>query len=187
MNIILYKSSAESIRLDKSNYITKSIELQGSLRQSTSIINPSIIIELNNANVTKVVDSMNLGVVDSSNELIAYVETIMFNENYAYIPQFERYYFIDDMVSIRNNVWEIKMRVDVLMSFKDKILQQDAYILRNEFDYNDEIVDSELPLETIPKTEIVTLTNDLMDDNEDADADYYVLTAVANENEEYSL
>lgn len=41
--------------------------------------------------------------------------------NYAYIPDFGRYYFIRDMVSARTGVWRISMQVDVLQSFKNDI------------------------------------------------------------------
>ena len=34
--------------------------------------------------------------------------------NYMYIDDFKRYYFIDDIVSKNNNLWEISGHVDVL-------------------------------------------------------------------------
>lgn len=42
--------------------------------------------------------------------------------NYAYIPEFGRYYFISDMVHVSKGLWRISMQVDVLESFKNYIL-----------------------------------------------------------------
>ena len=42
--------------------------------------------------------------------------------NYAYIPDFRRYYFITKFTNVVNNVWEVEFKVDPLMSFKGDIL-----------------------------------------------------------------
>lgn len=56
--------------------------------------------------------------------------------NYAYIPEFGRYYYIGNPVSVRENLWEIPFSVDVLESWKSQIKQQDAIIERQENEYN---------------------------------------------------
>ena len=56
--------------------------------------------------------------------------------NYAYIPEFNRYYFIGNPVSVRENLWEIPFTVDVLESWKIQIKQQEAIIERQENKYN---------------------------------------------------
>lgn len=66
----------------------------GTLREETSVISPVILMELENPS----------------------------GYNYAYIPEFGRYYFISDMVSVRKGLWRISMKVDVLESFKNYIL-----------------------------------------------------------------
>lgn len=48
--------------------------------------------------------------------------------NYMYISQFNRYYYIDDIVSIANNRWEVSSHVDVLQTYMDTILSNDAII-----------------------------------------------------------
>lgn len=48
--------------------------------------------------------------------------------NYMYIPQFNRYYFIDDKVSVGNNRWEILAHVDPLETFRDELLLQDVIV-----------------------------------------------------------
>lgn len=66
----------------------------GTLREETSVISPVVLMELENPS----------------------------GYNYAYIPEFSRYYFISDMVSVRKGLWRISMKVDVLESFKNYIL-----------------------------------------------------------------
>lgn len=61
--------------------------LNGRLRNESSITNPSILIEYDGA---------------------------LQNVNYFYIPQFQRYYFVTDIKSIRNNIYEISGHCDVL-------------------------------------------------------------------------
>lgn len=56
--------------------------------------------------------------------------------NYMYIPTFERYYFIDDIKSVNNNVWEIAGHVDVLETYKNSILSNSAIIKRQSAQYN---------------------------------------------------
>lgn len=56
--------------------------------------------------------------------------------NYLYLPAFKRYYFIDDIISVGNNLWEIHCHVDVLYTYKEQILNQDAVIRRQQTKYN---------------------------------------------------
>lgn len=56
--------------------------------------------------------------------------------NYMYIPDFNRYYFIDDIVSKNNVIWEVSGHVDVLETYKSDILKQSAVISRQQNKYN---------------------------------------------------
>ena len=56
--------------------------------------------------------------------------------NYMYISELQRYYFIDDIVSVNNNVWEISGHVDVLETYKTAILSNNAVIKRQQNNYN---------------------------------------------------
>lgn len=60
----------------------------------------------------------------------------IYTYNYMYIPAFERYYFIDDIVSVNNNKWEISGHVDVLETYKNSILSNKAVIKRQAAKYN---------------------------------------------------
>ena len=61
--------------------------------------------------------------------------------NYAYIADFDRYYFIDD-VSWTQGIWSISMHVDVLGSFKDDIMNSRQYVLRSASSSNGYIPDT---------------------------------------------
>lgn len=91
MDITLYTNNSEKNKLDKN--LSNAKTFSGKLREESSIVNPSILIQIDNPS----------------------------KYNYAYIPEFNRYYFITDMTSVRTNIWELSMHVDVLMSFKDSI------------------------------------------------------------------
>ena len=56
--------------------------------------------------------------------------------NYLYCPDLMRYYFIDDIVSIHNDLWEISCHVDVLETYKNGILAQSAVVKRQQKKYN---------------------------------------------------
>lgn len=92
MDIYLSEMFDEKNKLNKT--LNNTLHLEGTLRNETSILNPSIIIE---------------------GDYFGFY-------NYMYIPQFDRYYFITDIESIRNDLWRINATVDVLMSFKDSLL-----------------------------------------------------------------
>ena len=53
-----------------------------------------------------------------------------------YISDFSRYYFIDDIISINNDIWEVHGHVDVLETYKTQILANQAVIARQQNRYN---------------------------------------------------
>ena len=114
--ITFYNNNSEPEKIDKS--LSSPITLHGNLKESTSIINPTIIINANDCP----------------------------NSNYMYISNFKRYYFINDITSVRNGLWEIKCHVDVLMSFKDDIRKCNALIERQEYEFNPYLPDNLVPL-----------------------------------------
>lgn len=63
--------------------------------------------------------------------------------NYMYISQFGRYYFIDDITSLHNNMWRVSGHVDVLETYKTAILANTAVIRRQESLYNTYLNDPE--------------------------------------------
>ena len=123
--IYLYHMSAENNRMDKTNYLTQIAELNGELREATSVINPSITFQ-----ITSDMQDLENGVLDC---------------NYIYIPNFKRYYFVDNIVCVTNTLWQIDCSVDVLMSFKTQLGELDVFCERNEFNYNDMLIDDKVP------------------------------------------
>ena len=67
----------------------------------------------------------------------------IFTFNYMYISEFSRYYFIDDIRSVHDNLWEISAHVDVLETYKSKILANTAVIRRQSLKYNTYLNDPE--------------------------------------------
>lgn len=108
MDITLQINNSEKNRLDKS--ITDIITLSGTLRDKTSIIDPIIVIE---------------------GELSSYV-----NCNYLTISAFNRSYFVNNITSLRNDLFEITAHVDVLSTYKSQIRANSAIIARQEKKWN---------------------------------------------------
>ena len=75
--------------------------------------------------------------------------------NYCYIPDLKRYYYIDKIVLMNGGFFKLYLEIDVLMSYKDEIINADWYsvngvnvIIPNEVEYNS-LVDYEQFLLTI--------------------------------------
>lgn len=147
MKIILYNSSAEKNRVDKGGYLYQIVELTGTLRSGTSLVNPAIILELHEESLSKLMtipvvdDDENDVVDDDGNDVVASYINKVLTANYAYIPDFNRYYFITDITAVGRNLWMISMSVDVLMSYYGDIMDLSAFIARNQYDYDFFVVD----------------------------------------------
>ena len=55
MQIVFYNNTAEMERVDKTNYLNKNFEIFGYLKNSTSIVNPTIVVELKRDVVEKLI------------------------------------------------------------------------------------------------------------------------------------
>ena len=132
-SVYLYKCSCDSKVVDKTEKLTQVALLQGALRDVTSMLSFDIIVE--------------------------YGQVPTFN--YAYIPSFNRYYFIDDIVSVNNNMWELLMSVDVLMTYKTAIKALPAFIDRSESNYDRFVIDNNLPMKQGEVIETTFVTNEL--------------------------
>lgn len=125
MEVSFYQNTSENYRIDKS-LIGKYTE-SCTLKDGCSIENPEILI----ANANNMSDC-----------------------NYMYIPDFNRYYFVTDIVSVRDGLWLISGHVDVLMSFKNEIKACTATFKRQENLFNLYLDDPEF--RTYNNSEIVT-------------------------------
>lgn len=103
----LYKLVGEKNRLDKTSYLTNATNITGVvIKFPSSIIDP--ILTLNGTAIAN-----------------------LWQFNYIRLDEFDRYYFIDDIISIANNLWEVHCHVDVLMSWKDEIKTNNALFVRS--------------------------------------------------------
>ena len=75
--------------------------------------------------------------------------------NYCYIPDLKRYYYIDRIELMKGGFYRLYLEIDVLMSYKDEIINADWYsvsgvnvTIPNEVDYNS-LVDYEQFLLTL--------------------------------------
>lgn len=61
--------------------------------------------------------------------------------NYIYIPDWKRYYYVEDIIATRGRGFEIVCKSDPLMTFASEIRGITTVIRRQEFKYNDYIPD----------------------------------------------
>lgn len=124
MEIKLYNTTSEKNRLDKT--LTTVATLNGVLKSDSSIINPVIMIERNAPT----------------------------GFNYVKITDFNRYYFVNDIVVNRNKLMTISLNIDVLMSYKDEIKTQNIIIDKSTSDYDLYLRDENLKTNVKTKTDI---------------------------------
>lgn len=93
--------------------------LDGTLREQCSIEAPSILIQAN-----------------------------PIGQNYVYIPEFSRYYFITDVVAVRNGAFRIELRVDVLKTYETRLLACNVYGIRSAVQQTPYIPDAQAPIES---------------------------------------
>lgn len=97
----LYKNSSENNDVLKN--ISNETVIQGYSRTAVDILNP---------------------VID-----LAGVEVNSFN--YCYVQELKRYYYIENMTLSPNGVTRLSMSVDVLMSYREDILESHGVITKN--------------------------------------------------------
>lgn len=67
--------------------------------------------------------------------------------NYAYIPAFERFYFIEEWF-FEDALWSAQLKVDVLATYKTEIGNSRLYVLRASNDYDGRVIDNLYPTKT---------------------------------------
>lgn len=102
--ISLMRNNSAKEQLDKELSVLRTVS--GTLKESTSIINPIIKIECDLSDFTRC--------------------------NYMYIPEFNRYYFVTNINSVYDGLVEFSGHVDVLTTYKDEIRRNNAIIKRQE-------------------------------------------------------
>lgn len=93
MDVIFYYNQSDDRQINKT--LDTGETFSGSLRDEVSIMNPVVRFD--------------------TDAVLRY--------NYCYIPEFQRYYAITNVVAYREGLFDVSMDVDVLMSFRNHILQ----------------------------------------------------------------
>lgn len=149
MDLVLHYTNDENNKISKS--FTSTLNLEGTLRDSASVVNPIILVE------------------DSRYHEYSYTDF-----NYAYIPQFNRYYFIREIENYRNNLWILHLEVDVLMSFRSSILSLQCILVETESTGADRYLSDERVwvAKVKDKTDVINFPNGLLETGE-----YILITA----------
>lgn len=144
MLIKLYHNNSPNNKIGKS--LNSEVTYTGSLRDASKIIKPSVMIE---------------------------TESIS-GYDYAYIPDFDRYYFIKEKTSYRTGLWILDMEVDVLETYADDIKALDCIIEGTEAYGGDTYLDNTESWVTSvkAKTDVLTFSSGLLENGE-----YILITA----------
>lgn len=81
--------------------------------------------------------------------------------NYVWVQDFGRYYFVTNFSCYNQNIWEIDLTIDVLMTYQSAIIRQKAFIDRSESHYNPMLPDDEVVVEEGCTFEVITVGNDV--------------------------
>lgn len=135
MTVTLYTSTADPKVVNKSSYLTQigTTSVTITPKASLDILYPVIDINYNSSYLSA---------------------------NYAYISDFGRYYYINDVTVQIGQIITLSMSVDPLMSFGTSILNAKACIVRSEsIGQPTAIVDNRLPVDP-NKKEILSTKSD---------------------------
>lgn len=107
MRVKLYLNLSEPHRVNKN--LSLIAELEGNLRDGSSVVNPSVLID----------SETNLSLV-----------------NYIEIEEFGRKYFVNNISVPVTRLWQLDCHVDVLSTYYDFYKELPCVVARNEKQYN---------------------------------------------------
>lgn len=102
MTIVLYQNSSDSNVMHKNLEVVET--LTGALKDSCSVTDPVVLVEGDN----------------------------FANINYMKIEEFNRFYFVNNITSVKNGLWSISGHVDVLTTYANELISIGAIIGRTE-------------------------------------------------------
>lgn len=135
MKIIFYNCLDDYNKLNKT--LSNKTELDILLKDNVNFINPNIILKNQISN---------------------------FTFNYCFIPIFNRYYFIDNIEVLNNNLISISLKIDVLMTYKNEINNSSVIITEatNEINPNNANYIAEKNI----NTNVIDLDNPFREDSD---------------------
>lgn len=116
VTIDLMNNASKDIVVNKS--LSTIASLSGDFRATVDALRPTIIVD---------------GAVAS-------------NVNYAYIPDFGRYYYVTDRQELTKDLTELSLYTDVLKSFATQLANASGIVKRNENNYDMYLDDNKIPI-----------------------------------------
>lgn len=162
LDIIFYNTSTEDNRVDKSSELSEGFTISGILKSATNIVDPVIRIEYEGYPTW----------------------------NYAYVGAFNRFYFVTNIVSTHNNIWEVEMHCDVLMTYRDAIKTMPIRLARSNASnfYSKYVADNSMKclvaeqIELVDAFSVANIANNELDTNTRC----FVVTTVNNKGDTYT-
>lgn len=105
------------------------------------------------------------------------IQDASFNMAFNYAKWDNTYYFVDSIVTVRNNVWEVKCVIDVLATYKAEILASTQYVCYSSLSGGTWLPDTRIPVLKQTQTSRATASlASLFNTN-----GFYVLTATGKD------
>lgn len=133
MHVNIYTTRSEKIALNKVMVAGSKVELTGTLRNPSDILNPTIDIE-----------------ADAS---------VIAGKNYFEIPEFGRKYFITEVTSLSDKIVVLHGHVDVLATYADDIRTNSGIVGRSENNYHMYMNDNIIKVDSRPNINTLVFDN----------------------------
>lgn len=147
MKAIFYTNKSDSKKVDKT--LLYLFESDIILKNASSLSTPIIDLQLNFEDgyvYEGIADSDNDDIVDElENELSIILNVKITDINYCYIPALSRYYYVNNIILVTSELFRLELREDELMSLKSQFRELEAFITRNEFEYDSLLKDELFP------------------------------------------
>lgn len=152
MKIIFYKFEKKINSTKQPTTETEQLESHVALKESSSFLNPSFLIEMNSFKYW----------------------------NYCYLEETNSFYYITDIISVRNTIWEIHCTMDLLASYRNKIMNTTSYVVRSQTNFDDKISDAMIPCRANMIESVVKESGAIASDNPINEGGF-VLTVIGKE------
>lgn len=149
LQFMLYQNASSNERIDKSLTHLHTYSTL-TLKEPTSIQSPTLRLSAGDTNLKK--------------------------GNYGYIPKFDRFYYVTDVRSVPGGLWEVDLKCDVLMSFRDDIIDNTVLFNHSEGNYNLYLNDGTLQVDSRPRVKLKAFPNHFGD----SDGTYVLIMAGGN-------